>query len=79
MRRALEAIAVVAIATLLSPASRGQEKAFEIRGSVVAGSQPLARVDVSLRARTLRLFYSQNAHCPHLRVAQAYWLSRDDS
>ena len=50
MSRALEAVAFVAIATLLSPASRGQEKTFEIRGSVVAGSQPLARVDVSLRA-----------------------------
>jgi hypothetical protein len=46
MSRALEAVAIAAVATMLSPILHGQEKTFEIHGSVVAGSQPLTDVDV---------------------------------
>ena len=46
-----EAAVFAVIATLLSPVSHGQEKTFEIRGSVVAGDQPLVDFDVSLRGK----------------------------
>lgn len=45
------AVLFVAIATLLSQAAHGQEKTFEIRGSVVLRDQGLPNLDVSLRAK----------------------------
>ncbi len=45
---------LAALATLLTPASPGQERAFEIRGSVLSGGQPLADIEVSLRAKGTR-------------------------
>jgi hypothetical protein len=51
MSRKLRAGVLAAIAILLNPVSHGQEKGFEIRGSVVFGDQPLAHVDVSLLAK----------------------------
>jgi len=47
----LKAIAFAAIAMLLSPFSRTQEKTFEIRGTVVLGDSPLWNVEVSLRPK----------------------------
>jgi hypothetical protein len=51
MSRMLRAVVFAAVATLLSPASHGQEKTFEIRGSVVMRDQGLPDVDVSLRGK----------------------------
>ena len=52
MSRALQAMVFAAIASLLSPLSRGQETTFEIRGSAVdINSRPLANVNVSLRTK----------------------------
>jgi hypothetical protein len=51
MSRALEAVAIAAIATLLNSVSHAQEKRFEVHGSVVMGSQPFAHVDVWLRGQ----------------------------
>jgi len=54
MSRMPGTVALAAIATLLSPVSHGQEKTFEIRGSVVGRDQVLADVEVSLRAKGTR-------------------------
>jgi len=51
MGRTQGAVAFAVIATLLSPASHGQEKTFEIRGSVVIRDQGLPNLDVSLSAK----------------------------
>jgi Carboxypeptidase regulatory-like domain len=60
MSRMLKAVAYAAIAALLSPASHGQEKRFDIHGSVVAlgdqrsaNAQGLPNVKVWLRRRGL--------------------------
>jgi hypothetical protein len=53
MSRMLNAVAFAAIAARLSSVSFGQEKTFEIRGSVVVGDRGLANVEVSLRGNGL--------------------------
>jgi len=54
MSKMLIAVVFAAIATLFSSVSHGQEKTFEIRGSVVLRGQPLGNLDVSLRAKGAR-------------------------
>jgi hypothetical protein len=51
MSRMLRAVSFTAFATLFSSVSHGQEKTFEVRGSVVLRGQPLGNLDVSLRAK----------------------------
>jgi Carboxypeptidase regulatory-like domain len=52
MGRMHEAVAFAVMTTLLSPVSNGQQKTFEIHGTVVAGDQGLANVGVSLRPKS---------------------------
>ncbi len=52
MNRALKAAAFVALATRFIPVSNGQQKAFEIRGSIVDFNPPFAGIDVWLRAQS---------------------------
>jgi hypothetical protein len=51
MSKMLIAVVFAAIATLFIPVSHGQEKTFEIRGSIVLRDQGLPNLDVSLRAK----------------------------